>query len=90
MRTRAHRKFTIGDKVHPLVMRIDVIDTGGGVAPEIAESIFFPMVSGHADGSGLGLPLAQTMINRQGGLIGCKSEPGHTEFTVWLPIEVGK
>ena len=71
-------------------MRIDIIDTGSGVAPEIAESIFFPMVSGYADGSGLGLPLAQTMINRQGGLIGFKSEPGHTEFTVWLPIEVGK
>jgi len=90
VRTRAHRKFTIGDKIHPLVMRIDVIDTGSGVAPDIAESIFFPMVSGYADGSGLGLPFAQTMINRQGGLIGFKSEPGHTEFTVWLPIEVGK
>ena len=90
VRSRADRNFTIGDKVHALVMRIDVIDNGSGVASEIAESIFFPMVSGHADGSGLGLPLAQSMINRHGGLIGFKSEPGHTEFTVWLPIEVGK
>lgn len=90
IRSRADRNFTIGDKVHPLVMRIDVIDTGGGVAPEISESIFFPMVSGHADGSGLGLPLAQSIISGHGGLIGFKSEPGRTEFTVWLPIEVGK
>ena len=89
VRTRADRNFTIGDKVHSLVMRIDVIDTGRGVAPDIAESIFFPMVSGHAEGSGLGLPLAQSMINSQGGLIGFRSEPGHTEFTVWLPIEGG-
>lgn len=86
VRSRADRNFTIGDKVHALVMRIDIIDTGGGVAPEIFESIFSPMVSGHADGSGLGLPLAQSMINGHGGLIGFKSEPGHTEFTVWLPI----
>jgi two-component system nitrogen regulation sensor histidine kinase GlnL len=90
IRSRADRNFTIGDKVHPLVMRIDVIDTGNGVAPEIADSIFFPMVSGHADGSGLGLPLAQAMINHHHGLIGFKSEPGRTRFTVWLPIEVGK
>ncbi len=90
VRTRAQRKFTIGESVHRLVMRIDIIDTGAGVATDIADSIFFPMVSGHADGSGLGLPLAQAIINRQGGLIGFKSEPGWTEFTVWLPIEVGK
>lgn len=90
LRSRAQRKFTIGDKQHRLVMRIDVIDTGPGVAPEIADSIFFPMVSGHADGTGLGLPLAQSMINRQGGSIGFKSVPGCTEFSVWLPIEVEK
>lgn len=90
LRSRAQRKFTIGETVHRLVMRIDVIDTGTGVAPEIADSIFFPMVSGHADGTGLGLPLAQSLINRQGGLIGFRSEPGRTDFSVWLPIEVEK
>ncbi|HJP35856.1 MAG TPA: nitrogen regulation protein NR(II), partial [Gammaproteobacteria bacterium] len=90
VRTRARRKFTIGESVHRLVMRVDVVDTGPGVAPDIADSIFFPMVSGYADGSGLGLPLAQSMVNRQGGLIGFKSEPGCTEFTVWLPMEGGK
>lgn len=90
VRSRADRNFTIGDKVHSLVMRVDVIDNGVGVAPEISEGIFFPMVSGHADGSGLGLPLAQSMISDHGGLIAFKSEPGHTEFTVWLPIGEGK
>lgn len=89
LRSRAQRKFTIGDKQHRLVIRIDVIDTGPGVAPDIADRIFFPLVSGYADGSGLGLPLAQSMISRQGGVIGFTSEPGHTEFSVWLPIEVG-
>jgi len=86
LRTRAQRKFTIADQVHRLVLRIDVIDNGPGVPPELADSIFYPMVSGHADGSGLGLPLAQSMVNRQGGLIGFNSEPGHTEFNVWLPL----
>jgi two-component system nitrogen regulation sensor histidine kinase GlnL len=90
IRSRAQRKFTIRDQVHRSVMRIDVIDTGPGVAPEIADRIFFPMVTGHADGTGLGLPLAQSIINRQGGLIGFSSEPGNTNFSTWLPIEGGK
>ncbi|MFT5416276.1 MAG: two-component system nitrogen regulation sensor histidine kinase GlnL, partial [Gammaproteobacteria bacterium] len=78
------------ETVHRAVLRIDVVDTGSGVAPEIADRIFYPMVTGHADGTGLGLPLAQSIINRQGGLIGFKSEPGNTIFTTWLPIEVRK
>ncbi|MDA0821154.1 MAG: nitrogen regulation protein NR(II) [Proteobacteria bacterium] len=90
VRTRVQRKFTIGETVHRAVLRIDVIDTGSGVASEIADRIFYPMVTGHADGTGLGLPLAQSIINRQGGLIGFQSEPGNTIFTTWLPIEVRK
>jgi two-component system nitrogen regulation sensor histidine kinase GlnL len=87
IRTRAQRKFTIGTKIHRLVIRVDIVDTGPGVAPEIASSIFFPMVSGRAEGSGLGLPIASTLIHRHGGLIGFVSQPGDTVFTVWLPVE---
>ncbi len=86
MRTRAQRKFSIGAQVHRLVIRTDIIDDGPGVAPELADSIFFPMVSGRADGTGLGLPIAQSLVQRQGGLIEYTSEPGRTVFTVWLPI----
>ena len=87
LRTRAQRKFTIGAKVHRLVIRADVVDAGAGVAPEIANNIFLPLVSGRSDGSGLGLPIAQSLVNRQGGLIGFVSEPGRTVFSVWLPVE---
>ncbi len=86
LRTRVERKFTIGTRLHRLVIRVHVIDTGPGVDPEIAGSIFFPLVSGRADGSGLGLPIAQSLVHRQGGIIGFESEPGHTEFSVWLPV----
>ena len=86
LRTRAQRKFTIGSRLHRLVIRVDVCDDGPGVDPSLADSIFFPMVSGRADGSGLGLPIAQSLVNRQGGLIDFTSAPGNTVFTVWLPI----
>jgi two-component system, NtrC family, nitrogen regulation sensor histidine kinase GlnL len=86
LRTRAQRKFMIGSVLHRLVIRVDIIDDGPGVNPELADSIFFPMVSGRAEGSGLGLPIAQSLVNRQGGLIDFVSAPGSTVFTVWLPI----
>jgi len=84
--TRAQRKFTIGSQLHRLVIRVEIIDDGPGVDPSLADSIFFPMVSGRAEGSGLGLPIAQSLVNRQGGLIDFTSAPGNTVFTVWLPI----
>lgn len=90
LRTRVERMFTIGSRTHRLVVRVEVIDDGPGVDKEIKHSIFFPMVSGRPNGSGLGLPLAQTLIRRQGGLLGFTSEPGNTNFTVWLPVLEGQ
>jgi two-component system nitrogen regulation sensor histidine kinase GlnL len=45
------------------------------------------MVSGHPGGTGLGLPIAQELINQHGGLIECESRPGDTRFYVYLPLE---
>jgi two-component system nitrogen regulation sensor histidine kinase GlnL len=90
IRTRVKRSFTIANKLHRLVLETEIIDDGPGVDESIAESIFFPMVSGRADGSGLGLPLSQGIVHRYGGLIGFTSEPGNTVFTVWLPTEANR
>jgi two-component system nitrogen regulation sensor histidine kinase GlnL len=87
LRTRTRRQFTIGDIVHKLVVRIDIVDSGPGIAPELLDQIFFPMVTTRVTGSGLGLPIAQTLVNQHGGLIECTSEPGQTVFTIWLPLE---
>lgn len=86
LRTRAHRQYTIGTVLHRLVLRTDIEDDGPGVNPELADSIFFPMVSGRAEGSGLGLPIAQSLVQQQGGVIEFTSAPRCTVFTVWLPI----
>ncbi len=86
LKTRAQRQFTLASKLHRVVIRVDIIDDGPGVDPELGNSIFFPMVSGHAEGTGLGLPIAQSLIHRQGGLVGFESQPGLTQFSVWLPV----
>lgn len=86
LRTRTLRQYTIGHTRHKLVIRIDVIDNGPGIPPEVMEAIFLPMVTGRPEGTGLGLPIAQSLINQHGGLIECDSQPGQTLFTVLLPI----
>ena len=88
MRTRTLRQYTIGHTLHKLVARIDIIDDGPGISTEMRESLFLPMVTGRADGTGLGLPIAQSLINLNDGLIEWESRPGHTVFTILLPIEV--
>lgn len=86
LRTRTLRQFTIGQTRHKLVARIEVIDDGPGIPEEMRENIFLPMVTGRADGTGLGLPIAQSLVNLHGGLIECESQPGRTVFTILLPL----
>ncbi|MDV2080257.1 nitrogen regulation protein NR(II) [Marinobacter xestospongiae] len=86
-RTRALRQFTIGHTRHRLVCRIDVIDNGPGIPPELLQNIFYPMISGRASGTGLGLSITQSIIGQHNGLVECESEPGQTDFIIFLPLE---
>ena len=85
-RTRVVRKYTIGLQRHKLVACIEVIDDGPGIPADIREKIFFPMVTSRAEGTGLGLSISQSLIQQHDGLIECQSEPGHTVFSIILPI----
>ncbi len=87
IRTRTRRQVTLGTRRHRLVCAVSVIDNGPGVPDDILEALFFPMVSGRPNGSGLGLSIAQSIINRHNGLIEFNSAPGHTEFTLLIPME---
>jgi len=86
IRTRVARKVTISKKLCKLALDLRVIDNGPGIPELIRDRIFYPLVSGREDGSGLGLTLAQTFVQQHGGLIECDSRPGHTEFQILLPL----
>lgn len=85
--TRAECQVTLARKRYRVAIRLQIIDNGPGVPPEIMDRIFYPLVTGRAEGTGLGLALAQTFIAQHNGMIECKSVPGHTCFTILLPIE---
>lgn len=86
-RTRGERQFTVGQKRHRLVLRVDIEDDGPGIPEEMLEDIFFPLVTGRAEGTGLGLAITQDIIARHGGLIQCSSQPQRTVFSIYLPME---
>ena len=86
LRTRAEHHPLIGDRAHRLAVRVEIADDGRGVPDDLAERIFLPLVSGRAEGSGLGLSLAQQVAREHGGSLGYRSRPGHTVFTLLLPV----
>ncbi len=96
LRTRIQRQLTIGSERSRLAAQVEVIDDGPGIPAEIADTLFLPMITGGTGGMGLGLSIAQSLINQHRGLIECSSRLGKTVFTIHLPIgddtgaEVGK
>ena len=87
LRTRVASNIGVGGRSHRLVASIQFEDNGPGVPAEIQDTIFYPLVSGRADGTGLGLGLAQDLVSRHGGLIEFDSVPGRTIFVIYLPMD---
>ena len=87
LRTRVAVNVGIGGRGHRSVASIQFEDNGPGVASEIRDTIFYPLVSGRADGTGLGLGIAQDLVSRHGGLIEFDSAPGRTIFVIYLPMD---
>lgn len=67
-------------------MELSVRDTGTGMTEGIRRDAFEPFVTTKAGGSGLGLAVSKSIVERHGGRIAIASAEGRgTTFTVWLP-----
>jgi two-component system nitrogen regulation sensor histidine kinase GlnL len=85
-KTRSVRQITILRQRYKLALELQVVDDGPGVAEEIQDRIFNPLVSGREGGTGLGLSLAQTFVQYHKGVIEFESRPGRTTFRILLPL----
>lgn len=87
-KTRIGRRFTIARVTHPLVVQVDISDNGKGIATDIRDTLFLPMVTNKTQGNGLGLPIAQKIISRHGGIIFFESSSQGTKFSIIVPLQL--
>lgn len=72
-------------------VRLEVLDTGPGITPELQARIFEPFFTTKPAGvgTGLGLPLCQSIIAGHKGTLRVESPPGYgARFVVTLPVAV--
>lgn len=69
-------------------LRIGVVDTGCGIAPEIQARVFEPFFTTRGQGTGLGLAIALGVARAHGGTIEVSSAAGEgSEFAIMLPVK---
>ncbi len=86
LQSRALRQITLARRRFRLGLQIRIVDNGPGIPEALQNRIFQPLVSGREGGSGLGLMLAQNLISQHHGMVEFESAPGHTCFSLTLPL----
>ncbi len=68
------------------IVFLEVLDSGPGPKPEVADRMFEPFVTGRSEGVGLGLAVARQVAEGHGGSIGWSRRDGWTCFRIELPL----
>jgi signal transduction histidine kinase len=67
-------------------VELSVTDSGPGFSPDVAEKLFKPFFTTRANGTGLGLSVAQHIAMKHGGVVLAENVPsGGARFSIWLP-----
>ena len=90
LKTRIQRNLTIEKRFYKLGVLIEVEDNGPGIPKQLQDSLFYPLVTGRADGTGLGLYLVQNLVQRNAGTVSCISHAGQTIFSIIFPLELNR
>jgi signal transduction histidine kinase len=70
----------------PIWHVVEVVDSGPGPPPEVADRIFEEFVTSKSEGVGLGLAVARQVATAHGGRIDWRRDNGQTCFSIWLPV----
>jgi C4-dicarboxylate-specific signal transduction histidine kinase len=82
----ARRRLTVQNDVSQDSVEVSVCDAGSGLPAESERRLFEPFVTTKANGMGIGLTIAQTIVEAHSGRIEAHNNPdGGATFTVTLP-----
>jgi two-component system nitrogen regulation sensor histidine kinase GlnL len=87
LRTRVEHGVRVGERMQRMALRVELVDDGAGIPAALRDTLFEPLVSGRADGTGLGLALSREIAHEHGGELRGASRAGETVFTLYLPLE---
>jgi two-component system nitrogen regulation sensor histidine kinase GlnL len=85
LRSRAEAGWRDAQGQRVPALRIEIEDDGDGVPDAIATTLFEPMVSGRAGGTGLGLALAREIVREHGGELTLQRRQAGSCFVLLLP-----
>lgn len=72
------------------LVELSIVDTGPGIAREIAAELFQPFVTTKRQGMGVGLWISKTIVEAHGGHMWIEPNPaGGTVFRLTLPLMAG-
>ncbi len=81
-------EIEIVSRVEGGCMQLTVVDSGPGIPATDFAKIFEPLYTTRPDGLGLGLTISRTIVERLGGTLSARNEPGRgAAFTVELPLK---
>jgi two-component system sensor histidine kinase HydH len=84
-----HGRILIGLISRPDEIETTIIDNGPGIPSENLKRLFSPFFSTKDQGTGLGLALVRSLVERVGGHVECRrADPGHCEFQVFWPTHI--
>ena len=86
IQTKISYRQPINGTIYNTLAEIIVRDNGPGINPEIKDQIFFPMISGKKNGSGIGLSISQDIVRIHGGAISFERKDDQTMFSILIPI----
>ena len=83
----ANGTLTVGTEITDGQLRIQIRDTGTGIAPENQGRLFEPFFTTKKNGTGLGLAISQRIVHEHGGNISAQSENNKgSTFSISLPV----